>query len=298
MNGVPPTFTIDSKDEIGPHRAEVEQLAAAAAAPNHPSALNEAGLLNLRHPRDDVHHLLGHIDGDLVGYAQLEHGPRVDTGAVMVAPRARRRGLGRALLTALIGQADALLQLWAPGDPPAAAVLAERTGLRRVRTLSIMTRPLDDVLPEPAAPPGVTIRGFRPGSDEDSWLAVNARAFAHHPEQGRITRADLGERMAESWFDPAGFLLAERDGRVIGFDWTKQQQDRLGEVYVIGVDPDAAGGGVGKALLYAGLRHLQLRGNAEVELYVESDQQTAIALYTGAGFTESSKDVLYAQTTR
>ncbi len=213
----------------------------------------------------------------------------------MVAPEARRRGYGGALLAELLAQAQHPLQIWAQGDPPAAAALARAAGLERGRALTIMTRPLDDDLPDLPLPPGVTIRAFRPGADEESWLAINARAFAHHPEQGRITRADLDERMAESWFDPTGFLLAERDNQVIGFHWTKQQAGRLGEVYVIGVDPDAAGGGVGKALLYAGLRYLRGRGNTEVELYVESDHERAIGLYAGAGFTESSRDVLYRQ---
>ncbi len=62
---------------------------------------------------------------------------------------------------------------------------------------------------------------------------------------------------------------------------------------MIGVDPDAAGGGLGKALLYAGLRHLRSAGDTDVELYVESDHPTAIGLYRGAGFTERSRDVLY-----
>ncbi len=292
---MPPAITIDIVDDVGGDRTDIEALAERSAPAGHPSALNEAGLLNLRHSRQDVRHLLGRTDGELVGYAQLELGGDVDTGQLMVAPEARRRGYGRALLAALLELAEHPLQVWAQGDPPAAAALARESGLERVRALSIMTRPLGEDLPDLPTPPGVTIRAFTPGRDEDAWLAVNARAFAHHPEQGRITRADLAERTAEPWFDPAGFLLAERDGRLIGFHWTKQQAGRLGEVYVIGVDPDAGGGGVGKALLFAGLRHLRERGNTEVELYVESDHERAIALYAGAGFTESSRDVLYRQ---
>ena len=292
---MPPTIAIDIVDDVGGDQTDVEKLAERAAPPGHPSALNEAGLLNLRHRREDVRHLLGRTDGELVAYGQLELGPEVDTGQLMVSPAVRRRGFGRALLGALLRQAQHPLQLWAQGDPPAAAALAREFGLQRVRALSIMTRPLDDDLPNMPPPPGVTLRAFVPGSDEDAWLAVNARAFASHPEQGRITRADLAERMAEPWFDPAGFLLAERGGRVIGFHWTKQQAGRLGEVYVIGVDPDAGGGGVGKALLFAGLHHLRERGNTDVELYVESDHDRAIGLYAVAGFTESSRDVLYRQ---
>jgi mycothiol synthase len=295
---MPRALTIDVVDDVGMERSAVEALAERSAPAGHPSALNEAGLLNLRHQREDVRHLLGRTNGDLVGYAQLELGPALDTGQLMVAPEARRGGVGGALLAALLERAEHPLQLWALGDPPAAAVLARESGLERVRALSIMTRALDDDLPGIPPPPGVTIRAFVPGTDENAWLAVNARAFADHPEQGRISGADLAERMAEPWFDPAGFLLAERDGRVIGFHWTKQQAGRLGEVYVIGVDPDAGGGGVGRALLFAGLRHLRERGNTEVELYVESDHERAIRLYTSAGFTESSRDVLYRQLPR
>ena len=57
-----------------------------------------------------------------------------------------------------------------------------------------------------------------------------------------MTRADLDERMAEPWFDPAGFFLAERDGELLGFHWTKVHPDpALGEVYVVGHRPGRAG---------------------------------------------------------
>ena len=294
---------IETVDDVGSLREEIERLAAESSTVGE-SALNEAALLELRRPRPGLRHFLARAEpgGPLVGYAQLAAGDEADTGHVLVAPAYRRRGIGRRLLDAVLAEADRPVQIWAHDDTPAAAALAKSAGLDPVRALSVMTRVLDDDLPQPALPAGVRIRSFRPGSDEDAWLAVNARAFADHPEQGRITRADLTARMGESWFDPAGFLLAERDepgegvpsaGQVVGFHWTKQHPGRLGEVYVIGVDPDAAGGGLGKALLYAGLRHLRSAGDTEVELYVESDHPTALGLYRGAGFVERSRDVLY-----
>ena len=67
-------------------------------------------------------------------------------------------------------------------------------------------------------------------------------------EQGRLTVADLHERMEQPWFDAAGFLLVEDDatGEVVAFHWTKiEPGSRAGEVYVVGVDPGYQGRGLG-----------------------------------------------------
>src|SRR3989442_13450426 len=86
-----------------------------------------------------------------------------------------------------------------------------------------MRRSLVTPVPEPHLPDGVRLRVFQPGQDDQAWILLNARAFAGHPEQGKWTLTDLHVRLAEPWFDPAGFLLAERDsdGALIGFHWTK-----------------------------------------------------------------------------
>jgi mycothiol synthase len=163
-----------------------------------------------------------------------------------------------------------------------------------------MTRSLSEPLPPVRLPPGTTLRTFVVGQDEEEWLGVNSRAFRTHPEQGQLTRDDLADRMAESWFDPDGFFLAVRAaaddarGRMVGFHWTKQHPDGLGEVYVLGVDPSAGGGGLGKALLGRGLQHLRDQGNTVVQLYVEADSR-AVGLYAGYGFRVASRDVMYAQ---
>ncbi|HEX6248775.1 MAG TPA: mycothiol synthase, partial [Nocardioidaceae bacterium] len=154
------------------------------------------------------------------------------------------------------------------------------------------------------------VRTFRPGQDEDAFLALNAEAFVDHPEQGSMTRADLEARMAEPWFDPRGFFLAEPadaprsdaneivdSPSLLGFHWTKVHDDAVGEVYVVGVSPVAQGKGLATLLTLTGLHHLADRGLSEVILYVESDNAPAIAVYSRLGFThaDADTDVMYAR---
>ena len=266
-----------------------------AEAVDHMKALNEAAVLRLRRRHPTTQHLLVSEGEDLLGYAQLESGTEWSAGQLMVSPDHRRRGIGSLLLQRLIMESSSPLRVWAMGDAPAARALAATAGMVPRRELLIMERQLDDEVPEPVMPPGVQIRTFVPGQDEQEWLRVNAAAFADHPEQALIDSDDLADRMAESWFDPNGFFVATINDTMVGFHWTKQHQDQLGEVYVLGIAPSAAGGGLGKALLLTGLRSLQERGSTRVELYVEADNRAAVELYLSYGFATVSRDVMYAQ---
>lgn len=276
--------------------SEALALAERAGVLDGSPPLNEAALLHLRHPRIDVRHLRASLDQRLVGYAQLEVGEQASIAQLVVDPDHRRRGIGTRLAQELLSAAPAELRAWSAGASPAAAGLATRVGMTVGRELLVKQRDLSGGWPEPPTPADVQIRSFRVGEDEPAWLGVNARAFSHHPEQGSITADDLAQRMAEPWFDPAGFLVAWRGGAMVGFHWTKQHDNHLGEVYVLGVDPRAAGTGLGKVLLSAGLRHLRDRGNTAVELYVESDHTAAVRLYRGFGFATVSRDVMYVLT--
>lgn len=223
------------------------------------------------------------------GFA-LARGAAVD---LAVAPQARGRGLGRELaaaaLAALTG--EPAVTAWAHGDHPAAARLAAAYGLERARELWVLRRPAASPVPAAAAPEGLEIRSYRP-EDADEVVRVNAAAFAHHPEQGAMNRAALAERMAEDWFDPAGLLVAAsvETGGLLGFHWTKRHGPRLGEVYVVAIDPAAQGRGLGRVLTAAGLTHLADAGVEEVLLYVESDNTAGLRLYEGLGFTHAAAD--------
>jgi mycothiol synthase len=273
----------------------VLRLASDAEMVDQMKALNEAALLRLRRPHSTTRHLLAIEDGELAAYGQLESDTEWSAGQLVVSPDHRRRGIGTLLLLRMIMESPSPLRVWAMGDSAAGRALATAAGMVPQRELLIMERRLDEELPEPAVPPGVQIRTFMPSQDEEQWLRVNAAAFAHHPEQALIDRDDLADRMAEPWFDPAGFFVATINSAIVGFHWTKQHQDQLGEVYVLGIAPSAASQGLGKALLLTGLHFLQQRGNTRVQLYVEADHRVAIELYLTYGFAIVSRDVMYAQ---
>ncbi|WP_213453752.1 mycothiol synthase [Rhizomonospora bruguierae] len=299
--------------------AEVLSLADAAADTDGADPLSEHVVLQVRHGGEAaaVHLLSAAPGGGLAGYAHVDVADPVDGPAaeLVVHPMHRRRGLGRALMRAAVGVAEQAdprgrLRLWAHGDHPSASALALSSGFERTRVLWQMRRSLLTPVPAPQLPPGIRLRPFEPGRDEHAWLAVNARAFADHPDQGRWTAEDLRLRMAEPWFEPAGFLLAvveggQRDGEIAGFHWTKvhggdgggHQHAAVGEIYVLGVDPSAHGLGLGTALSLAGLRHLRGRGLGQAMLYVDESNRAAVALYTKIGFARWTTDVSFRRAT-
>jgi mycothiol synthase len=308
-------------------RAALE-LADASARIDGAYPLSEHVVLHLRHGGSGSLHVLAEQQGTrgLLGYAHLDlsdasEGPAAE---LAVSPSARRRGLGGMLVDELVRRSDARpgrLRLWAHGADAAANELAAAHGFHRVRRLWQLRRSLFAPLDAVELPSGVSLRSFDRARDVDAWLALNAAAFTDLPDQGGWTRADLEQRMAEPWFDPDGFLLAEdADGRLVGFHWTKvhshghghhhldedthshadahagaeeHAHDPIGEVYVVGVDPGMRGMGLGRGLTLAGLHHLRHRGLSAALLYVDADNEAAISLYRALGFAPWDSDTLF-----
>jgi len=261
--------------------------------------VSDQALLAARHGQRRLFGVVGPagaLDGvAILGEAELD---------LVVRPEARGRGLGSAALAGLLeqherdaaGAAGHELRAWAHGENPAATALLERAGFSPVRSLLRLALPVDrlsDAIAEARAlPAGFRIAGFDPADDgqADSWVRVNAAAFADHPEQGSVTHGDFRALTAEPWFDPDDLRLAfdERSGSLAGYSWIKTVREAGAgtetELYVLGVDPAYAGRGLGAALLGETLRRMSEHSPDRISLYVDGDNDSARALYDRAGF--------------
>ena len=237
--------------------------------------------------------------GQLVGYGQASAG---NAGHVMDAiVSSQYDGDQDALLADVLRRlldefpADCRVTWWAHDDPSSQAVGAA-LGLQRDRQLLMMEAPLPV-----ATTSRVTVRPFRVGTDESSWLIVNNAAFAAHGEQGGWDPT-LQQRQAEDWFDPDGFLLHERDGRLAGFCWVKMHPASgaapTGEIYVIAVHPDFHGLGLGRDLTVAGLEYMSTLGAGTAMLYVDATNTAAVNLYRSLGFETAHTEQSYLRPAR
>jgi mycothiol synthase len=249
----------------------------------------------------------GGAHGDLVGYVQVDDvGHRSGSAVeVVVLPAADSPEGGPGLADRLLDSAvDAYrasgggkLRLWVGHATGQDDRRAGRHGFVVERDLLQLrcTLPLPD--PDDGSPSRpIATRPFLVGRDEPAWLVANNRAFAGHPEQGQWDLATIGARELEAWFDPDGFLVLEADGRLAGSCWTKVHaaaRPPMGEIYVIGVDPDFHGRGWGRALTRAGLDHLASLGLTTGMLYVDAANTAAMGLYRSMGFTVHHVDRSY-----
>jgi mycothiol synthase len=276
--------------------------------------LSEHVALHLRAGGDeaDTHFTLTNDVGAVVGYAHLDETDAIagPSAELVIDPKSRNQGGGRILTNELVKVAGPRLRLWSHGDLPAGESLANALGFVRVREVIQMRRSLELPFPKLQIPSSITIHRFDPDRDIHGWLSLNARVFANHPEQGSWTADDFALRMKEPWFNPSGFLLARREGKCVAFCWTKVHgeggehghhygenhgHDPIGEIYVIGVEPEFQGEGLGRLLTLAGMDYLKGIGLRTVMLYVEGDNTRAQQLYEDLGFAHWGKDVMYRQ---
>ncbi|MFH5821817.1 mycothiol synthase [Georgenia sp. AZ-5] len=289
---------ITQADRLDGEVREVLELAEEVERTDGVAALSEQTLLEIRTPVRQVRHFLA-VEDALVGYAQLD--VEGASAELAVRPAARRRGVGRALLDAVRAAAPGVA-VWAHGNLTGAQALARSAGMEVVRELLQMSAPLGPLTAESMhtmhGHPHAAVRTFAPGRDEEGWVRLNAAAFADHPEQGRMTVDDLRAREAEEWFDPTLLWLVEDpdapDAGPMASMWVKVVPgEGSGEIYALGVHPEAQGRGLGGMLTRRAMVELARRGLRRATLYVEGDNAAALRTYQREGFHCVAIDVQY-----
>ncbi|MTE11297.1 mycothiol synthase [Nocardia sp. CT2-14] len=291
-------------DRLSPEAAaEVKGVLERAAAADGVAPISEQAVLSLAGNDSPARHLVDIRDGAVAGYANLvpAHGEHPAMAEIAVDPAARGQGVGAGLVAAALAEGGPGARVWAHGDLAPARAVAARLGLSVSRELWQMRREIaNSELPRLIVPDGLELRTYSGPSDDAELLRVNNAAFAWHPEQGGWSEREIEARRAEPWFDPKGLFIAvdpARPARILGFHWTKVHSDEtpaIGEVYVVGIDPEAQGRGLGRLLTLAGLHYLKDRGLGAVLLYTEGDNTAAVHTYTRLGFTRFHVDVAYS----
>ena len=265
-------------------------------------------LLHLRHGGDKSDsHIVFEENNQVIAYAHLDTtdlvaGPSVEA---VVHPNHRGKGLGALILKEAIKVCGDKTRIWSHGDLPAAKSIAKSLKLERLWSNLLMNKSLGEIQPVTSKYP---IRTFIPDLDNQAFLSLNNKVFANYPDQGGWSEDDLRVRLNEAWFEKEGFFIAEDKGELIGFCWTKihgahthshsgddddHGHDALGEIYVLAVNPDYKGQGVGRDLTITGLNYLKYQGLKNVMLYVGVENKPAFNLYKSLGFNEFGSDVMY-----
>lgn len=206
-------------------------------------------------------------------------------------------------LRLLLARTAGDVRCWVHGDRPETEAALAGAGFSPARSLYRMA--LDpDLLPADGvraldlpAPAGYSLRGYGTAAGDDAaWVAVNAAAFATHPEQGRITVAQFAQMRQESWFDPEDLILLDAGSELAGSTWVKTLRGGEAggeavscELYAVGVRPAHAGKGLGRLLLKATLARMAEHAPGAVTLYVDGDNTAAVGLYESARFTIDSR---------
>ncbi len=177
-------------------------------------------------------------------------------------------------------------------DTGRAAVLEGRGFTRRKPLRAATSRPLDDV-PEPLLPAGFVIRPAAGPEDAAALADVHAGSFG-----SSWTAAEYARLMASPGYDPERELVVVApDGRfaafcIVWFD----HRNAEGLFEPVGTHEDFRRLGLGKAILYEGMRRMRTAGLRTAAVIHDTDNDASAGLYAAAGFAPRALIYDYAKT--
>jgi mycothiol synthase len=147
---------------------------------------------------------------------------------------------------------------------------------------------------EGALPAGFAIRPLAGEAEVDAYVALHRNVF----ESENMTSAWRAHTLRCPEHTPDLDLVAVApDGRLAGFciAWLDRSQETRGQIEPLGVRTEFRTLGLGRALLYEGVRRLIRHGASQI--YVETDnyRDAALELYEGCGFRVVRDVLVYRQ---
>lgn len=134
--------------------------------------------------------------------------------------------------------------------------------------------------------------------EEDKLTRIQNRSFAGSWGYNPNTVEEIVYRINLSHCSPEDVVLAYDGDKVIGYCWTRTACEAAagegkGQIFMLGVEPDYRGRGIGKGVLLAGLYYLKSKGLQVAELTVDSRNRAACDLYQSIGFKVQSSSLWY-----
>lgn len=274
-----------------------------SGGPVSPQALSE-GLGRPNHlPDQDL--FVAEAGGRVVGYVDVKAELAIGRAVLdwLVHPEHRRRGLAKELFRRASRRAKELgarvVHANVSDDNVAGKKLLSRLGFGFVRRFLELRVELSGVNLEDAGEVALVSRHLQHG-EEAELAEIQNRSFAGTWGYNRNSLEEIVYRLNLTGRSPEDVILICEGDRPIGYCWTAARPSesaatdrRKGEIYMLGVDPDYRGKGVGEQALLAGLAHLKRKGIEVVELTVDSENTAARALYESVGFKVSSTTAWY-----
>jgi mycothiol synthase len=142
-------------------------------------------------------------------------------------------------------------------------------------------------------------RSFQTG-EEERLTQLQNRSFSGAWGYNANTVEEIIYRIGLPNCSPEDIIMAFDSDKPIGYCWTrinfqknKAPSEGTGRIYMLGVDPDYRGKGLGKQLLLTGFSYLKSKGLQVVELTADRENKVACALYKSMGFTLWTSSLWY-----
>jgi len=176
---------------------------------------------------------------------------------------------------------------WAAAGNERARALLTGAGYGVARSYWRMERTLDDLGADAPPPAGVRLRAVDVARDAVPLHTLDARSFAANPGSTPESPREFREEHLEAHaFDASLSRVAVHGEEVAGFLLAQRWEDEaVGFVDVLAVDPDHQGRGIGTALLSSALAAFASSGLRAAQLGVDSDNPRALRIYQRAGMT-------------